>query len=106
MNLKMVGLLGALVSLLVIVLLLWRLDHVTKEWEEALDNLYKTEQALKAETLSKDNQVTALEQVAEKANARAKSLQARLTKLERDNEKAKCPMPNFMRDAFRGVHRE
>lgn len=64
------------------------------------------EKALEAETLSKSNQIIALEQVAEKAKARASSLQSKIAKLERENEKAKCPMPTFMRDAFRGVQHE
>lgn len=106
MSLRIASLLGSLAFLLVIVLLLWRLDHVTQEREIAQDKLYKAEQALKELETSKDNQVAALEQVAEKARQRASSLQSKLVKLVRENEKVKCPMPTFMRDAFRGVQHD
>lgn len=44
-----------------------------------------------------------LEDNAKKEATRANTLKDKLIELEKNDEKAKCAMPNFMRDAFRGL---
>lgn len=89
-----------LVSLSVI-LLIWRVQILTRDNKDLKSANTELSSSLLAEQQSSKKQVDALTKDKEDESKRAETLTQKLLKLEKTNEKAKCSMPDFMRDSYK-----